>query len=88
LLPGLMAFLIVVVQGGHPWLHPLALMEPSADPPLTCPVGHVVGHLPTPLPAPVLTRSVLVSLVAPCLWPGRLAFIHPLLPRPPPTPAC
>jgi len=85
LLLGLMAFMVVLVQGSHPGLHPLELIDPGADLQQTCPVSHIVSDLASHLPEPALARLMLGGVLAPDLWPERLVFIHPLAPRPPPT---
>jgi hypothetical protein len=80
-----MAFMVVLVQGSHPGLHPLELIDLGADLQQTCPVSHIVSDLASHLPEPALVRLMLGCVLAPDLWPGRLVFIHPLAPRPPPT---
>jgi hypothetical protein len=80
----LMAFIVMLVQVSHPWLHLHEVIDPSADAQLACPMSHVAGELPILLPWLVLARLMGSSVLKPHLWLGRLVFIHRLAPRAPP----
>lgn len=85
LLLGLAAAVVVLVQLGHPWLHPREVIDPGADSHAACAISHAAIDLPVVLAPFGLATAVFTQVSAPLPWLGHPYFIHRLAPRPPPT---
>src|ERR687892_659876 len=82
---GLLTLVLLLAQVIHPWMHPQEVIAPTIDDHFICPLSHVVGDLQLSLPPLALSAAVVDSVLAPRPWVSHAAFLHPVVPRPPPT---
>ena len=86
LIAGLAVFLLLLVQAAHPALHPHEVINATAGDQQLCPLSHTAAALGA-LFAPLIALAVIrLQMPAPQPWAAHPDFLHPLAPRPPPSP--
>jgi hypothetical protein len=76
---------LLFAQVSHPALHPLEVINPSADWQHPCPLSHTAAALLIALPLLMAAGLWLDRLHDPRSWVSHICFVHCLAPRPPPA---